>query len=245
MLPIGPTWRYYREERDMAVLDPTSLSHTVDLVNAAAFYGELPTKKEAVAASAFIASRFGTENAYAGTFGITRADERARLHTFTGEPLSSRASLRHIHAEEACRALILLERVTKRRVPELQAATEKLLACFARAEAKGQARGTFCCGPCTVALWRHMAQGGLGRYAQNLERGLHVLPAHRVGGKGWRRFPFFYTLSVLAEVDLPSARKEVRHLLPECERRLTGLRRSTEIGKRRALVLSHVLEKHS
>jgi hypothetical protein len=43
----------------MPVLDPTSLSRTVDLVNAAAFYGELPTKTEAAAASALIASRFG------------------------------------------------------------------------------------------------------------------------------------------------------------------------------------------
>jgi hypothetical protein len=101
--------------------------------------------------------------------------------------------------------LILLERVTKRAVPELQAATEKLLARIASAEAKGKQRGTFCCGPATVALWRHMAQGGLGTYAQNLERGLHVLLAHRVDGKGWRRFPFFYTLSLLAEVDLPGA----------------------------------------
>jgi len=44
---------------------------------------------------------------------------------------------------------------------------------------------------------------------------------------------------------LPGARKEVRHLLPECERRLTGLRRDSELGKRRALVLTRVLEKYS
>jgi hypothetical protein len=62
----------------MDVLDSTSLSRTLDLVNAAAFYGELPSKREAAAASAFIASRFGADNAYAGTFGLTRADERAR-----------------------------------------------------------------------------------------------------------------------------------------------------------------------
>jgi len=226
------------------ILDPKSLSRTIDRANAAAFHGELPTKKQAAEAIAFIASRFGVDNAYAGTFGVTREDERARLHTFTGEPLTSRASLRHIHAEEACRALILLQRVTKRPIPELTSASDKLLACFARAEAGGKPEGTYCCGPCTVALWRHMAQGGLGAYARKLDQGLKVLAAHRSGSKGWRRFPFFYTLSVLAEVDLPSARKEARLLLPECERRLPTLRGGSETGKRRALVLTRVLERH-
>ena len=54
-----------------------------------------------------------------------------------------------------------------------------------------------------------------------------------------------YTLSVFAEVDLPNARKEARQHLRECERPLPGLRRSTETGKRRALVLERVLERHS
>ncbi|HET6333093.1 MAG TPA: hypothetical protein VFG30_07760 [Polyangiales bacterium] len=228
----------------MQILDANSLSRTIDLANAAAFYGESPSKQKASQAIAFIASRFGAANAYAGTFGITPADERTRLHTFTGEALTSRASLRHIHAEEACRALILLQRVAKSRVPELDAASEKLLACFERAHNQGTPAGTYCCGPCTVALWRHMATGGLGAYAQKLDQGLRVLSTHRRADKGWRRFPFFYTLSVLAEVDLPNARKEARHHLRECERQLASIRRGTETGKRRALVLTQLLERH-
>lgn len=228
----------------MQILDAKSLSRTIDRANAAAFYGESPSTQAATEAIAFIASRFGATNAYAGTFGITPADERSRLHTFTGEPLTSRASLRHIHAEEACRALIMLQRVAKSQVPELEAASEKLLACFERAHARGKPEGTYCCGPCTVALWRHMAAGGLGDYAQKLDQGLRVLPAHRRDGSGWRRFPFFYTVSLLAEVDLPNARKEARHHLRECERQLASIRRGTETGKRRAIVLTRLLERH-
>jgi hypothetical protein len=95
-----------------------------------------------------------------------------------------------------------------------------------------------------VALWRHVAQGGLGAYGRKLDQGLKVLAAHRVDGKGWRRFPFFYTLSVLAESDLPNARKQARPVLAECERRLRNVRTSSEFGKRRALVLTRVLERH-
>lgn len=223
-----------------------SLSATLDQVNQAYFDGVLLGKGARERALRSILSCAGTPNSYGGkTFGLTQADERGRTHTFTGEGLPSRASRNHIHAEEACRCLILLNRAQKRRLPELELASETLLTLIQRGEAQGKAKGTFCCGPCTVALWRHLAVGGLGSYAKNLNAGLATLGVHQDGKGGWRRFPFFYTLSALVEVpDLPHAKRALKYALPECDRRVAKLNAATEFSRRRRDVLRCVLDAH-
>ncbi|MXX04742.1 MAG: hypothetical protein F4X08_07335 [Gemmatimonadetes bacterium] len=223
---------------------PHSLSETLDRINERHFLGESFDRTEAERALDWLAGRFGAESAYAGTFGVTEQDSRSKLYTFTGERLQS-ASLRHIHAEETCRAIILLNRrVGRDRLPELEAATSRLLGCFEAAHSKGKPRGTFCCGPCTVSLWRHMAIGGFGDYARHLDEGIGVLASHADGAGAWRRFPFFYTLLALSEVDTPNARRAVLYALPECERRLKSIRRNPPFGVRRYRVLSRILEQN-
>ncbi|HWZ93361.1 MAG TPA: hypothetical protein VNW92_31090 [Polyangiaceae bacterium] len=107
----------------------------------------------------------------------------------------------------------------------------------------GKQRGTFCCGPCTVALWRHLAVGGLGDYAKNLNHGLSKLDAQRDGKGTWRAFPFFYTLSALAEVrELPNAKRALKYALPECERRVGKLKPSNEFSRRKRDLLLRILE---
>ncbi len=223
---------------------PQSLSITLDRINERHFLGESFDRTEAERTLDWLAGRFGTDSAYAGTFGITEQDRQSKLYTFTGERLQS-ASLRHIHAEETCRAIILLNRrVGRDRLPELESATSMLLGCFVQAHARGRQYGTFCCGACTVSLWRHMAVGGLGDYARYLDEGVGVLMSHQDGAGAWRRFPFYYTLLALSEVDTPNSRRAMSYALPECERRLRTIRRNTPFGTRRYRLLSRILEKH-
>jgi len=231
----------------MQLVSTGSLSKTIDRVNQAYFYGVVPAKEERRQAMRMILSRAGAPGSYGGkTFGLTTSDERDRTHTFTGEGLPSPASNKHIHAEEACRCLIILNRTEGRRLAELDAATESLLGMLQGAEASGKPRGTYCCGPCTVSLWRHMAVGGFGDYAKNLNSGLAVLGAYKDGKGTWKRFPFFYTLSLLAEVsDLPNARRAITYALPECEKRVEKLRPSSEYSRRRRDLLMRVLESRS
>ena len=227
-----------------SILHPHSLSITLDRINERHFLGKSFDRIEAERALDWLAGRFGTESAYAGTFGVTEQDSRSKRHTFTGERLQS-ASLRHIHAEETCRAIILLNRrVGRDRLPELEAATTLLLGCFEAAHSKGKPRGTFCCGPCTVALWRHLAVGGLGDYARHLDEGIGVLASHEDGAGAWRRFPFYYTLLAMSEVDTPNARRAVLYALPECDRRLKSIRRNPPFGDRRYGLLSRILEQN-
>jgi hypothetical protein len=230
----------------MQLASPNSLSETLDRVNQAYFYGTLPGKKERGPATEMILSRAGLPSSYGGnTFALTKADERGRAHTFTGEALPSPASRNHIHAEEACRCLIILGGGAGRRPAELDSVSAALRAWIDRGEKMGKPRGTFCCGPCTVALWRHLAVGGLGNYAKNLNAGLAVLGAHQDGKGSWRRFPFFYTLSALAEVpDLPNAKRAIKYALPECEQRVKKLKPSSDFSRRRHGVLLRVLEAH-
>ncbi len=224
---------------------PNSLSITLDRINERHFLDDTFGRTEAERTLDWLAGRFGADSAYAGTFGLTEQDSRSRNYTFTGERLQS-ASLRHIQAEETCRAIILLNRrVGRDRLPELEAATSKLLECFEVAHAKGRLRGTFCCGPCTVSLWRHMAIGGLGDYARHLDEGIGVLTSHEDGAGMWRRFPFYYTLLALSEVDTPNARRAVSYALAECERRLHSLRRNARFGERRHALLSRIIEKYA
>ncbi|MCY3714787.1 MAG: hypothetical protein OXH02_16000 [Gemmatimonadetes bacterium] len=224
---------------------PNSLSITLDRINERHFLGDSFDRTEAERTLDWLAGRFGSDSAYAGTFGLTEQDRRSKTYTFTGERLQS-ASLRHIQAEETCRAIILLNRrVGRDRLPELEAATSELLGCFEAAHAKGKPRGTFCCGPSTVSLWRHMAIGGLGDYARHLDEGIGVLASHEDGAGTWRRFPFYYTLLALSEVDTPNARRAVSYAFPECERRVNTIRRNTPFGVRRYGLLSRILEKNA
>jgi hypothetical protein len=176
----------------MQLVSPKSLSETIDRVNRAYFYDAIPSKQERGRAIQMILSCAGGPHSYRrNTFGLTPTDERGRTYTFTGEGLNSRVSRNHIHAEEACRCLIILNRSAARQLSELESATQSLLDIIRRCEADGKAQGTFCCGPCTVAMWSHMAVGGLGGYAKHLNAGLAVLDAHQDGKGTWRRFPFF------------------------------------------------------
>lgn len=242
-------WRKVRCVNKITSMDsiphPHSLSITLDRINERHFLGDSFDRTEAERTLDWLAGRFGSDSAYAGTFGLTEQDRRSKTYTFTGERLQS-ASLRHIQAEETCRAIILLNRrVGRDRLPELEAATSELLGCFEAAHAKGKPRGTFCCGPCTVSLWRHMAIGGLGDYARHLDEGIGVLASHEDGAGTWRRFPFYYTLLALSEVDTPNARRAVSYAFPECERRLNTIRRNTPFGVRRYGLLSRILEKNA
>src|SRR5262249_57968211 len=95
---------------------------------------------------------------------------------FTGERITS-ASARHILGEEASRALRLLFVRDRNVTRALEAAEEGLMRCLARAAADPRNRnpGLYCCGKCSVGLWRNLLAGGLDRHEERLQRGaLHL-----------------------------------------------------------------------
>jgi hypothetical protein len=196
-----------------------SLSQTVDAVAAAMFLERKLSAAERKSAAEWIAARQGLPGAYAGTFAGFPGERERGISVFTGERITS-ASARHILGEETCRALRLLSVRSRSVSAALDRTTEGLLACLERAatDPRNGNPGRFCCGKCTVGLWRHLLSGGLDRHEERLRRGVRHLHQVRDGEGGWRAFPFWYTVLALSEVDAPEAKKELRYAAPALDR---------------------------
>src|SRR5262245_45155340 len=114
------------------LIDRTSLSQTVDTVNAAQFAGRALTATDRRQVARWIAARQGLPGSYGGTFAGFPSERSRGIVLFTGERIAS-ASARHVLGEEASRALRLL-RVRDRPVMRaLDAADDGLMRCLARA----------------------------------------------------------------------------------------------------------------
>ena len=57
----------------------------------------------------------------------------------------------------------------------------------------------------------------------------------------WRRFPFFYTLLALTDIDWKAAREELRYAAPAMEKTLGRLRQGAEHAPRRRALLERAL----
>jgi hypothetical protein len=160
----------------------------VDAINAAHFDGRELEATERSQAARWIAARQGLSGSYGGTFAGFPSERSKGIVLFTGERIAS-ASARHVLGEEASRALRLL-RVRDRGVTRaLDAADEGLMRCLARAAEDPRKRnpGLYCCGKCSVGLWRNLLSGGLSRREERLRRGALHLRSVRDGENGWRK----------------------------------------------------------
>jgi len=220
----------------------TSLSQTIDLVNAAHFDGRALTAAERGEAARWIAARQGLPRSYAGTFAGYPAEQSAGIVLFTGERITS-ASARHILGEEASRALRLLRARDTGVTRALEAADDGLMRCLERAaERQGTSNpGLFCCGKCSVGLWRNVLAGGLDRREERLQRGALHLHSVRDGERGWRKFPFWYTVLALSEMDSGPAKAELKHAAPVLERAASRAVPSAQYARRRHQLATRVL----
>ena len=216
------------------LINRASVSETVDAINAALFDGRTIAAAERGEAARWIAGRQGLPGAYADTFAGFPAERVKGIVLFTGERIGS-ASARHILGEEASRVLRQL-RVEDREVTRaLESAHHGLMQCLGRAAAdpRNGNPGLFCCGKCSVGLWRNLLAGGLDRQDERLRRGASHLRSMRDGEHGWRRFPFWYTVLALSEMDSAEARRELKHAAPALERTASAAAPSARYARRR------------
>jgi hypothetical protein len=229
--------------------DTVSLASAVDRVNEAHFWGVALAVEERDALARWIASRQGAPRAYHGClFAPTEADAVGEVRTFTGEQLRSDVGRRHVLGEEAARALWLLAAP----IPEAQGAAARasdgMAAWFSKGEAATRAAGQFglyCCGTCTASLWRHMTAGGLGAIAHCLPDGIAQLRSLRMGDGAWRRFPFWYTVSALQEMELPEAVEELRYAAARLSRAARRQGSGDRYAARRLALAQRVLARVS
>lgn len=201
------------------LIHPSSVSQTVDAVNAASFENQRLPLAERKLVARWLAARQGLPGAYGDTFAGFPAELKRGVVVFTGERIRS-ASARHILGEEACRVVRKLGVRDTGVESALGRASDGLLRCLARAarDPRNTNPGTYCCGKCSVGLWRNLLAGGLDRHEERLERGVKHLFGMRDAEGKWRVFPFWYTVLALAEMDFSRAKKELEHAAPVLER---------------------------
>lgn len=225
----------------MFQISPDSLYETIDCIQGAMFSFESISESEKQAAANWLAGRQGLPGCYRGMFAPTDKDFAGTVKTFTGEVISSRAAKAHILSEESCRLLLLLGAHSPKTDQALKAASESMLISLREDTSKRYVRGRYCCGTCSVSLWRHLAAGGLQQEEGLLEAGITSLIKSRDGKGRWRFFPFYYTLLALSEVDPYLARVELKYALPAIENSYRRLTSDDEIAKRRKSLLERTL----
>jgi len=216
------------------LINRTSLSQTVDAVNAAQFDGRPLAKTDCRQVAQWIAARQGLAGSYRGTFAGFPSERSNGIVVFTGERIAS-ASARHILGEEASRALRQLGVRDRSVTRALEAADEGLMRCLARSaeDPRNGNPGLYCCGKCSVGLWRNLLSGGLDRCDERLRRGALHLRSVRDDEHGWRRFPFWYAVLALTEMNSAEARAELKHAAPALERTARRPVRSGVYAERR------------
>lgn len=127
----------------MKLLDPRSLAATVDAVSDALFFGRRIPGNEARRVARWLASRQGLPGAYAEMFAPMPGDFTHGIQLFTGERISSNVATRHILGEEACRALLLLDRDVREAKAALARATRSMDRWLSEYESAKGRRGFF------------------------------------------------------------------------------------------------------
>ncbi len=216
------------------IIHHNRLSVTLDAVNEALFNGRSMSKAEREKAARCITGRQIEVGKQAGLFAPTEDDYRAGVRLFTGERLRTKLATRNILTAEAARALTLFgmgEDILERTNCWL------LEQCFSSACTVGE------CAHSTASLMRYLAVGGLADSEKRLNAHIAVLSQHRDGNGRWRCFPFYYTLLVLSETDLPAAVEERRYAALACERFLRRSQKDEVFAHRQRAVVERVLAK--
>lgn len=228
----------------MGIVSSDSLAVTLDGLNEAFFIGGTLSRRDRERAAEWIADRQGRPGSYANMFAPTSRDFREGIRLFTGEQVKGGGGMAHILGEEACRALILLDVQGENVRRSLEAASAGMMRRLKNSRTPMD--GTYCCSRCSVALWRHLAAGGLGELKEPLlAAGMKTLNSRRLGDGRWKGFPFYYTLLALTEIGSQAALEQMRYASPLCEVYL-GLRsRGERFTERRRLLATRVLEQAS
>ncbi len=228
-------------------IHPESLAETLDSLNAALFEQRPITDQARLETAVWIADRQGLPGSYAGMFAPTDKDYAFGAFTFTGEPIRSGAGTGHILSEESCRALFLLKYSNSEVRGALRRARQSILNRLELTETEGQWSGVYCCGICSVSLWRHLSASGDSDDLRRMENGLLALKRNRDGKGRWRRFPFFYTLLALSGMEPPLVREEILYAEPVIVRALRRMNKKdpemiSQHDRRRRMVMEHVLD---
>jgi hypothetical protein len=211
----------------MKILNKQSLIATVDAFNEAVLFGRC-WQLETEALVQWLGSRLGEARAYAESLAMTSSDWQREFRLFTGERVTTRAARSHIIAEEALRMLTMIRTSTGADCAARRVAEERLGARIISDPTSTVTKdGIYCCGKCSIALWRALSAGAYRGQPTILSNAAKTLASSRTGAGEWKRFPFYYTVLFLSEADPEVFGEEIAY----CSDRLVRARKLLH-GKR-------------
>ena len=200
------------------------------------YYSVNDPRGEGVEAARWIAAQQGKKGNYRSMFAPSPSDFEQGMRLFTGERLVS-ASARHIMGQEAARAAWLLGKQDPMVLESYHRATSWMIE-----EPGFQQTGTFCCGRCSLAYWRHAWVGDFDNKETLISKGLQMMKDSRNQDGEWHRFPFFYGVYSLLDLDLEEAYAELKFARPRIEKSMKNNRPGV-YSKRRITIFEKALEK--
>jgi len=224
----------------MVLLNPQSLSATLNAVNEALFYKRPLSGLQVDEVLRWLAGRQVQAGRWAGLFAPTDADLSQGVELFSGEKLHTRLAARNVLTAEAARALVLLGAALAD-VHDMLGRTNRWLAgqCFANSCIVGE------CAHSGIGLMRYVTVRDGHRRDEWLKQHIDLLSQRRDGQGRWKGFPYYYTLLTLAEMDMLSAETELRYALPACERALKRLSGDTTSDQRRQDIIQRALSRYA
>lgn len=137
-------------------------------------------------------------------------DDKEKVELITGEKFDSTGGTDHILGQEALRALMLWGRGED---VETKRALKALYSLLDTEQDYGTPResGFFCCAKCSVAMLKTVSVVKTESWEETLEQGVGKINQNRDGEGRWGKYPFYYTLLALSEIESDSAIEELKY----------------------------------
>jgi len=210
-----------------------SLVKIVDALNESIFYGKEFKKEQQEQALSLIAGRQCRSGPHCGMFEPVEKDRQDGFRLFTGERLHTRLGPRNILSAESARLFVLFGMQNPAFRESHFRVNQKLLnSCFA---------ADLCvvgeCAHSGVGFMRYLAAGGTPDSEHRLKEHLRIMSGHRQEQGGWKGYPFYYSVLVLMEIDLPEATAEIRHAAHACDKALHRTHKNPDGYQHRRMTL--------
>ena len=162
----------------------------------------------------WIQSRQGEEGAYpvdGHKFFAPAEKDKEKVQLITGEKYDPSGGLDHILGQEALRALMLWGRGEEDETQSALKALYSLLDLDYDGETPRNS-GFFCCAKCSVSMLKTVSVVKTGDWEETVKEGILKIRENRDGEGRWDRYPFYYTLLALSEIQSPEAIEELRYV---------------------------------
>ncbi len=170
----------------------------------------------------WIQERQGMEGSYEvedhSFFAPAEKDEE-KVELITGERFDSTGGTDHILGQEALRALMLWGRGEEMKTKRGLKALYTLLD-VEQDFGTPRESGYFCCAKCSVSLLKTVSVVKTESWEETLAQGVDKINQNRDGEGRWGKYPFYYTLLALSEIESDSAIDELRYAAEDAEKLL-------------------------